>query len=60
MLTSIQTEAIQKHLQGALEQSVADELKYILEEDVIADLPEDISLDDILVEVSVSVSCVRE
>jgi len=56
MLTPKQIKSVQAKLQCALQESVRAELKYMLEESVVPGLPDDVWIDDFLVNVKVTVA----
>jgi hypothetical protein len=60
MPTTKHIKSIQEHLQAVFEQSVRAELKYMMEEDVIPGLIDEIDIDDILVKIKVSISAVTD
>jgi hypothetical protein len=58
MPTTKHIKSIQEHLQAVFEQSVRAELKYMMEEDTIPGLFDEVNIDDLLVKIKVSVSTV--
>jgi hypothetical protein len=60
MPTAKHIKSIQEHLQAVFEQSVRAELKYMMEEDVIPGLIDEIDIGDILVKIKVSISAVAD
>jgi len=55
-MTTPQITALQSHLQCVLQDAIRAEMRYMLEEDLVKSLPNDISMDDFSVSLNITVT----